>query len=112
MTKDDKSETRYILAIAAIWALLFAGMMWCANAHAACFTVGNQVQCTPEVNDYRNDNNSLKLYTPDGQYRGNVNSNQLDPNSISNPLGKYGSDLSPLSPNNPYSRPAYIGDIK
>lgn len=37
-----------------------------------------------------------------GKYLGNMNSNQYDPNSISNPYGRYGSQYSPDSVNNPY----------
>lgn len=39
-----------------------------------------------------------------GQYLGNLNSNQYDPNSVSNPYGRYGSQYSPDSVNNPYGR--------
>lgn len=35
-----------------------------------------------------------------GKYLGNLNRNQLDPNSVSNPMGRYGSPLSPDSINN------------
>jgi len=39
-----------------------------------------------------------------GRYLGNVNSNPYDPNSISNPYGRYGSPYSPDSINNPYGQ--------
>ncbi len=45
-----------------------------------------------------------KLYSNDGKFLGNVNNNQYDPNSISNPYGRYGSEFSSDSINNPYSR--------
>jgi len=35
-----------------------------------------------------------------GKYLGNLNNNPLDPNSVSNPLGRYGSPLSADSINN------------
>jgi len=35
------------------------------------------------------------------QYLGQYRANPLDPDSISNPLGRFGSPLSPLSVNNP-----------
>ncbi len=38
------------------------------------------------------------------QYLGNLSSNQYDPNSTSNPYGRYGSPYSPDSINNPYGR--------
>lgn len=38
-----------------------------------------------------------------GKYLGNLNSNQFDPNSVSNEFGRYGSKFSPDSINNPYS---------
>ncbi len=37
-----------------------------------------------------------------GKYLGNLSSNQYDPNSVSNPYGKYGSKYSPDSINNEY----------
>lgn len=46
----------------------------------------------------------VKLYDKHGKYLGNVNNNPYDPNSISNPYGKYGSPYSSESINNPYSR--------
>jgi len=111
MNNEDKSETRYIWIMTFIMIIgIFILACFSGSAHAACFTVRGQVKCTPEPNDVRNDYNSLKLYTPQGQYRGNVNSNQLDPNSISNPLGKYGSNLSPYSVNNQFAQPSYIGE--
>jgi hypothetical protein len=47
---------------------------------------------------------SPRLYAPNGTFLGNVNSNQYDPNSISNPYGQYGSPYSPNSINNPYGQ--------
>jgi hypothetical protein len=45
---------------------------------------------------------SPKIYAPNGTYLGNLNSNQFDPNSVSNPFGQYGSQFSPNSINNPF----------
>jgi len=42
----------------------------------------------------------VKLYAEDGTYLGKVNNNPFDPESISNPDGKYGSKDSPVSINN------------
>jgi len=47
---------------------------------------------------------SPRIYAPNGQYLGNLNSNQYDPNSVSNPYGQYGSRYSPNSINNPYGQ--------
>lgn len=55
-------------------------------------------------NPYGNDYNSNKVYGADGKYEGNLNDNQFDPNSVSNPYGRYGSQYSPDSVNNPYKR--------
>ena len=44
------------------------------------------------------------LVSPDGTYLGELNDNQFDPNSISNPYGKYGSPYSADSVNNPYGK--------
>ncbi|WP_203225141.1 hypothetical protein [Leptospirillum ferriphilum] len=47
---------------------------------------------------------SPQLYAPDGTYLGNLNANPYDPNSVSNPYGKYGSPFSPYSIHNPYGK--------
>jgi hypothetical protein len=39
-----------------------------------------------------------------GKYLGNLNTNQYDPNSTSNPYGKYGSEYSADSINSPYGK--------
>ena len=38
-----------------------------------------------------------------GEFRGNLNDNPYDPNSVSNPYGTYGSPYSSKSLNNPYA---------
>lgn len=53
---------------------------------------------------YATGQNSPKIIDSQGHYRGNLNSNQYDPNSIANPYGRYGSQYSPDSLNNPYGR--------
>lgn len=45
-----------------------------------------------------------RVVAADGQYLGRLNSNQYDPESVSNPYGKYGAPYSPTSINNPYSQ--------
>ena len=47
---------------------------------------------------------AASLYAPDGTYLGELSANQFDPNSTSNPYGKYGSEYSPTSINNPYGK--------
>lgn len=44
------------------------------------------------------------IVSPDGQYLGNLNSNEYDPNSVANPYGRYGSPYSPDSINNTYGQ--------
>jgi hypothetical protein len=39
-----------------------------------------------------------------GKYLGNLSTNRYDPNSVSNPYGRYGSRYSPDSINNPYGQ--------
>lgn len=82
---------RYLIA------LLLLGSF---SAQAQCFVVNGLVQCQP---DFRTDSNSPKIYDQSGNYRGNLNGNQFDPNSVSNPFGRYGSQFSPDSINNPYA---------
>lgn len=55
-------------------------------------------------NPYGNSSNSPRLYAPNGQFLGNVNANQYDPDSIANPYGRYGNPYSPDSINNPYGQ--------
>ena len=55
-------------------------------------------------NQFGSDYSSPKLYDSQGQFRGNVNSNQFDPNSIANPFGRYGSQFSPDSVNNQFGQ--------
>ena len=43
-----------------------------------------------------------KLYDSSGKYRGRLSANPYDPDSISNPFGRYGSKFSPDSINNRY----------
>lgn len=44
------------------------------------------------------------LIGEDGKYLGKLNSNIYDPESVSNPYGRYGSPYSPDSINNPYGK--------
>lgn len=50
------------------------------------------------VNPYSNPG----IVSSDGSYRGRFNNNRYDPDSISNPYGRYGSRYSSDSLNNPY----------
>ena len=43
-----------------------------------------------------------KLYNSDSEFRGNLNGNKYDSDSVSNPYGRYGSKYSSDSINNPY----------
>lgn len=52
----------------------------------------NKAHAAPEIYD-----------SVTGEYLGNLSSNQYDPNSVSNPYGRYGSQYSPDSINNRYS---------
>jgi hypothetical protein len=61
---------------------------------------GSAYSNTSANNPYATD--APKLYDSDGNYRGKLSSNQYDPESVSNPYGKYGSQYSPDSINNPY----------
>jgi hypothetical protein len=52
--------------------------------------------------DFRNSSNSPQIYSPGGEYLGNLNRNQFDPNSVSNQFGA-GSPFRPNGVNNPFS---------
>jgi hypothetical protein len=43
------------------------------------------------------------IVSPDGTYLGRLSANEFDPESTSNPYGRYGSEFSPDSINNPFS---------
>jgi len=47
---------------------------------------------------------SVQIWSADGKYLGNLNSNRFDPNSVSNPFGRYGSQFSPDSINNQFGK--------
>lgn len=53
-------------------------------------------------NPYGGSHDSPKLYDSQGNFRGNLNSNKYDPDSVANPYGRYGSRYSNDSINNPY----------
>jgi hypothetical protein len=84
--------------------LLLALLALSFNANADCFSDsdGNHY-CVPSppAADFRTDHNSPQLYE-NGEYRGNLNGNKFDPNSISNEYGRYGNEYSPDSIKNPY----------
>ena len=59
-----------------------------------------------QVTDFRNSTNSPRIYSPRGEYLGNLNSNQFDPNSVSNQFGA-GNPFRGNGVNNPFS-PNYM----
>ena len=46
--------------------------------------------------------NAPRLYDQQGNYRGKLSTNQFDPDSVSNPYGRYGIPYSPDSLNNQF----------
>ena len=71
---------------------------------AALVLMAGAAQAQNSLNPYGNDTNSPKLIAPNGQFLGNVNANQFDPNSIANPYGQYGSKYAPDSVNNQFGQ--------
>lgn len=51
---------------------------------------------------YGDSTDSPQLYGSQGRFRGNLNSNRADPDSVANPYGRYGSKYSEDSINNRY----------
>lgn len=51
---------------------------------------------------YASGSSSPKLYDGAGNFRGNLNTNKYDADSVSNPYGRYGNQYSADSINNPY----------
>ena len=81
-----------------------AAMTEAANQIGRAISGSFQQPATSNSHNYgqQNYNSGGKLYSKDGKFLGNVNNNQYDPDSISNPYGKYGSEYSSESINNPY----------
>ena len=52
------------------------------------------------TNPYGDSSNSPRLYDSQDQFRGNLNTNRSDPDSVANPYGRYGSRYSDDSINN------------
>src|SRR5262249_15442962 len=67
---------------------------------------GSAVSAQAQIVDFRNSSNSPHIYSPNGEYLGNLNNNQFDPNSVSNPFGA-GSQFRSNGVNNPFS-PNYM----
>jgi hypothetical protein len=72
-------------------------------AAAALAIVATQPASAQQRNQFGTYQNSPHIYTPNGTYLGNLNDNQFDPNSVSNPYGPHGSQFAPNSINNPYT---------
>jgi hypothetical protein len=62
---------------------------------------GSPYASTSARNPYATD--APKIIAQDGTYLGKLSDNRYDPDSVSNPYGRYGSPYSPTSINNPYS---------
>jgi hypothetical protein len=60
------------------------------------------VSASAQMMDFRNSSNSPRIYSPNGEYLGNLNNNQFDPNSFSNQFGA-GSQFRSNGVNNPVS---------
>lgn len=75
------------------------------SANADCFydVYGNQtcINSQPNYFDMRDGTNSPKIIEGN-KYRGNLNNNIFDQNSINNPLGPYGNQFSKDSIKNPF----------
>ena len=74
------------------------------NPHAPNATSGvgaNNYSVKQSMNN-RYSSGGPKLYDNSGNFRGNLNGNKYDSNSVSNPYGRYGSEYSSESINNPY----------
>ena len=65
--------------------------LWAFRGHGSC-------NVTKRIEDRLT---RARLYDQEGNYRGKLSTNYLDPDSVSNPLGRYGGSLSPDSLNNP-----------
>jgi hypothetical protein len=60
--------------------------------------------CLILISTFLNAGPPILLDRQTGKYLGNLSNNPYDPDSVSNPYGRYGSRYSPDSINNPYSK--------
>ena len=75
----------------------------------AAVLLGFTVSAQAQIVDFRNSSNSPHIYSPRGEYLGNLNNNQFDPNSVSNQFGA-GNPFRPNGVNNPFS-PNYMPSL-
>lgn len=72
----------------------------------ACLPLFSQTLPHDADSPLRRSSSSPQLRSRDGEWKflGNLNANRFDPDSVSNPYGRYGSPFSPDSVNNPFGR--------
>ena len=73
---------------------------------SAAYTTSSFAQVCPQNPNCDKDPYSTggpKIYDQNGEYRGRLNANQFDPESVSNPYGRYGSKFSAESINNEFA---------
>jgi hypothetical protein len=72
----------------------------------ACLPLFSQTLPHDADSPLRRSSSSPQLRSRDGEWKflGNLNANRFDPDSVSNPSGRYGSRFSPDSINNPFGR--------
>ncbi len=90
MERRDRTPGRTIPRTA-----LFAALAACAATPAFAQNYGDP---------YGTGSSSPALHDRQGKYLGNLNANRYDPDSVSNPYGRYGSPYSADSINNRYGR--------
>jgi hypothetical protein len=71
------------------------------SIHNAFGPYGNRFSDTSVSNPHAQ--NAPKIIAQDGTYLGRLSANRHDPESVSNPHGKYGNPYSPTSIHNPFS---------
>jgi hypothetical protein len=79
-----------------------AGSRFNPNSVNSEFGLGNPINPSGVNNPYATGLTSPKLYDKQGNFHGNLNNNPYDPDSVSNPYGRYGSEFSTDSINNEY----------
>ena len=101
--KENKMKKMLLLSTAILLSLSVtsASAQFLGNYSSNPY-VSNPYNGQSNGNQYSNDGPGL--YDNNGGFHGNLNSNQYDPNSVSNPYGQYGSQYSSDSINNPYGQ--------
>lgn len=85
-----------------VTAIVAAALPAIAEEYQGQLTVNPYAANAISPDEARPNYGGAKLYNSQGEYRGTLNNNRYDSESVANPYGRYGSKYSSESINNPY----------